>query len=155
MSPGNNPSGVTFYPPECLSYKINEDKKNMEIKYPRNQFARKGFQNFGKLIAKLLTRTEINGMENYPKEGKLIVVGNHTGAMETVLMTAFAPRPLEFMGSVDIPHQKFMSYFMDAYKYIPVYRGNVSRESMEAGVSVLKQGGVISVQDTPIMEESS
>jgi 1-acyl-sn-glycerol-3-phosphate acyltransferase len=117
----------------------------MDIKYPRNQFARKGFQYIGKFISKLLTRVEINGMGNYPKKGGLIVVGNHTGVMETVLMTAYAPRPLEFMGSVDIPHVKFMNYFMDAYKFIPVYRGNVSRESMEAGVSVLKQGGVVGI----------
>jgi 1-acyl-sn-glycerol-3-phosphate acyltransferase len=84
-------------------------------------------------------------MENYPKTGGLIVVGNHTGAMETVLMTSFAPRTIEYMGSVDLPHEKFMAVFMEAYKYIPVFRGNVSRDAMKAGVSVLKQGGVIGI----------
>ncbi|HKJ27657.1 MAG TPA: lysophospholipid acyltransferase family protein [Anaerolineales bacterium] len=117
----------------------------MDIKYPRNQFVRKGYQVFGKAVSRLLTRAEIKGMENYPKTGSLIVVGNHTGVMETVLMTSFAPRPIEYMGSVDIPHEKSFVVFMESYKYIPVYRGNVSRAAMQAGVSVLKQGGVIGI----------
>ena len=117
----------------------------MDIKYPRNQFVRKSYQIIGRTLARILTRAEITGMENYPASGGLIVVGNHTGVMETVLMTSFAPRPIEFMGSVDIPHEKFFNGIMGAYKYIPVYRGNVSRETMQAGVSVLKQGGVIGI----------
>ncbi len=44
------------------------------------------------------------------------------------------------MGSVDIPHEKILYAFMNAYKFIPVFRGNVSRLCNEGWISVLKQG---------------
>jgi len=115
------------------------------IKYPRNQLVRKSFQLIGRILTKALTNTEINGMENYPKSGRLIVVGNHTGVMETVLMTSYAHRPIEYMGSVDIPHEPQLAFFMNAYKFIPVFRGNVSTSAMKSGLEVLEQEGVIGI----------
>lgn len=119
--------------------------KNFSIKYPRNRLIRLTFQFTGKFLIKLLTKTEFGGMENYPKSGKLIVVANHTGVMETVLMTCFAPRQIEYMGSVDIPHEPQLAAFMNLYKYIPVFRGNVSPSSMKMGLEVLNQNGVIGI----------
>lgn len=84
-------------------------------------------------------------MEKYPRSGRLIVVANHTGVMETVLMTCFTPRIIEYMGSVDIPHESQMALFMNAYKFIPVFRGNVSIKAMRAGLDVLEQEGVIGI----------
>jgi 1-acyl-sn-glycerol-3-phosphate acyltransferase len=60
-------------------------------------------------------------------------------------MTCFAPRQIEYMGSNDLPHEPQLVLFINAYKYIPVFRGNVRPSSMKAGVSVLKQGGVIGI----------
>lgn len=113
------------------------------IRYPRNQFVRASFQILGKLLLKILTNPEITGRESYPGKGKLIVVGNHTGVLETVLMTSYAPRPIEYLGSVDIPHEPQLALFMNLYKFIPIFRGNVSLSSMKAALEVLNQGGVI------------
>lgn len=123
----------------------NSKRLEKSIKYPRNLTVRKSFQIIGKILIKILTKTEITGMDHYPKSGRLIVVGNHTGVLETVLMTSFAPRPIEYMGSNDIPHEPLLAFFMNAYKYIPVFRGNVSKNSMKAGLAVLNQEGVIGI----------
>lgn len=116
-----------------------------EITYPRNRLVRGTMMALGRLAIRLLTDTRIEGYENYPRKGRLIVVANHSGVMETVLMTSFAPRQIEYMGSVDIPHEPQMAVFMNAYKFIPVYRGNVSVSAMKAGVDVLLQDGVIGI----------
>jgi len=116
-----------------------------EIKYPRNRLVRGTMMALGRLAIRLLTATRIEGFDNYPKKGRLIVVANHSGVMETVLMTSFAPRQIEYMGSVDIPHEPQMAVFMNTYKFIPVYRGNVSISAMKAGVDVLQQEGVIGI----------
>jgi 1-acyl-sn-glycerol-3-phosphate acyltransferase len=116
-----------------------------KIKYPRNRLLRRSFQKIARLLITLLTHTKITGLENFPAEGRLIVVGNHTGVMEVVLMAAFAPRIIEFMGSVDIPHETISAIVINAYGCIPVQRGNVSREAMQAGLDVLAQDGVIGV----------
>ena len=116
-----------------------------DIKYPRNRFLRSSLQLLGRTVMRLLTRVRIEGYENYPTGGGLIIVANHSGLLETVMMTCFAPRQVEYMGSVDIPHEKLLYAFMSAYQFIPVFRGNVSISAMKDGVSVLKQGGVIGI----------
>lgn len=115
------------------------------IRYPRNRLIRTSFQILGRTLVNILTKTEISNHRNYPNNGRLIVVANHTGVMETVLMTCFSPRPIEYMGSVDIPHEPQLAFFMNLYRYIPVYRGNVSISSMKAGLEVLNQEGVLGI----------
>jgi len=115
------------------------------IQYPRNLLIRRGFQAIGRFLLRLLTKVEFNGMENYPSSGRLIIVGNHTGILETVMMTSFARRPIEYIGSIDIPHEPQLAVIMNAYKFIPVFRGNVSPSSMKAGLEVLVQEGVVGI----------
>ncbi|MCB2179973.1 1-acyl-sn-glycerol-3-phosphate acyltransferase [bacterium] len=92
-----------------------------------------------------MTRVKVNGLENYPHKGRLIVVANHTGVMETVMMTSFAPRQIEYLAGIDLPPEPQMAFFMNAYQFIPVYRGNVSLKSMRAGLQVLNQEGVLGI----------
>lgn len=115
------------------------------IQYPRNRFVRGSFQALGKFLLALLTKISISNFDHYPRSGRLIVVANHTGIMETVMLTSMAPRQIEFMGSTDIPHEPQLAFFMNAYKFIPVYRGNVSVQSMRAGLHVLEQEGVLGI----------
>lgn len=114
-------------------------------KYPRRVLLRSAFRLFGRTFLPLLAELHIHGRENFPQHGPLIVVGNHTAAMEVVLMTIYSPRIVEYMGSIDIPHEKTIGLFVGAYGFIPVFRGNVSRASMEAGLEVLRQGGVLGI----------
>ena len=78
-------------------------------------------------------------------DGPLIVVGNHTGAMEVVLMGAYSPRVLEFMGAMEMPWNGWMGKVIDLYGLIPVHRGYTSNTSLKMGVDVLRQGGVLGV----------
>jgi 1-acyl-sn-glycerol-3-phosphate acyltransferase len=93
----------------------------------------------------LLTRTRVSGLKNFPAKGPLIVVGNHTGAMEVVLMGAFSPTAIEFMGAVEMPWNGWMGKMIDLYGLIPVYRGSTGSTSLKMGVDVLRQGGMLGV----------
>lgn len=99
----------------------------------------------GRIPVRLLARVEVHGLERFPTHCPLIVVGNHTGAMEVVLLTIYAPRLVEYLGSVDIPHEGYIAAFIYAYGFIPVFRGKTGRASLEAGLDVLRQGGVLGV----------
>ena len=97
-----------------------------EIRYPRRVLLRGSMRLLGRVLMKVLTRAQITGMENLPKTGPVILVGNHTAAMEVVMMAVYARQQVEFMGSVDIPHDGFMNIFVELYDLIPVFRGNVT-----------------------------
>lgn len=115
------------------------------LRYPRKQLTRHGLRALARLLLPLLADVRIAGRENFPRGGPLIVVGNHTAAMEVVLMTVYCPWLVEFMGSTDIPHDRLMARVIGLYGFIPVFRGNVSPSSMQAGIDVLRQGGVLGV----------
>ncbi len=93
----------------------------------------------------LLSETRVSGFEKFPRKGPLIVVGNHTGAMEVVLMGTYAPIAMEFMGSVEMPWHGWMGQAIDLYGLIPVHRGSTSNSSMKMGVDVLRQGGMLAL----------
>jgi 1-acyl-sn-glycerol-3-phosphate acyltransferase len=97
----------------------------------------------GRFLLPLLARVEVQGLERFPRKGPVIVVGNHTGALEVVLLTVFAPRIVEYLGSVDIPHEGYIASFVYTYGFIPIFRGKASRRAMEAGLDVLRQDAVL------------
>lgn len=113
------------------------------IRYPRKRIIRVLLCTLGRILVLIFARVEIHGLDRFPREGPLIVVGNHTGAMEVVLLTIYTPRLIEYLGSVDIPHEGYIAAFIYSYDFIPVFRGNASRESLESGLDVLRQGGVL------------
>jgi 1-acyl-sn-glycerol-3-phosphate acyltransferase len=119
---------------------MSESKKPI---YPQRRFLRSVMRLVGRIFLPLLSKVEVEGLERFPHKGPLIVVGNHTGALEVVLLTIYAPRIVEYLGSVDIPHEGYIASFIYAYDFIPISRGNASRAAMEAGLEVLRQDAVL------------
>ncbi|MBN2388411.1 MAG: 1-acyl-sn-glycerol-3-phosphate acyltransferase [Anaerolineales bacterium] len=113
--------------------------------YPRRSLYRNAIRLGGRMLMPLLTDPRVSGRQHFPRRGPLIVAGNHTAAMEVVMMTLYTPRQVEYMGSIDIPHESLIRFFVQTYGIIPVFRGNTSRSAMQAGLDVLHQGGVLGV----------
>jgi 1-acyl-sn-glycerol-3-phosphate acyltransferase len=114
-----------------------------KVRYPRNQLIRSTLRGIGRLGLPLLARLDLANLDRFPLEGPLIVVGNHTGIMEVVLMTVYARRPVEYLGSNDIPHPPLVNTFVRLYGMIAIRRGQASRAALEAGLSILRQDGVL------------
>ena len=115
------------------------------IKYPRKVLIRAAFRSVVRGLLPFLTRIQISGLEKFPRNGPLIVVGNHTGAMEVVLMGTYSTRALEFMGAMEMPWNGWMEKMINLYGLIPVYRGYTSNAVMKMGIDVLRQGGMLGV----------
>jgi 1-acyl-sn-glycerol-3-phosphate acyltransferase len=95
------------------------------------------------MILPIAARIRIVGKENFPKEGPLIIVGNHTAVMEPVLVAVYCPKQVEFIGSIDVPHEPSTRAAMDFYRMIPVFRGKPERKSLKQSLEVLAQKGLI------------
>ncbi|MGC9522329.1 MAG: lysophospholipid acyltransferase family protein [Anaerolineae bacterium] len=115
------------------------------IAYPRRRFVRGVLRGLGRILVPLLTRTEISGYENFPDRGPLLVVGNHIGTMEVVLMVVYAPWQIELLGAGDIAPPPGMNEITQLYGSIPVNRGNFDRRALRGAMSVLRQGGILGV----------
>ena len=64
---------------------------------PLKSFICNAFRVLARSLFPLLTRTQIAGLYNFSKNGPLILVGNHTGAMDVLLMETYSPITLKFV----------------------------------------------------------
>ncbi len=115
------------------------------LKYPRKVLARKALMVSACALFGLLSRVEINGRERLPKKGPIILAGNHVAELEAVMMAAFTPGQVEFIGTGDIPFDPNYAAFVKAYGLIPVNRGNVDRQGLKMGAAVLEQDGILGI----------
>lgn len=115
------------------------------IKYPRRVFIRRTLTGLGRVALRLLTRTTFTGVENIPRRGPLIVVGNHVDMFEVALMVMAVPHVIEMIAAGDVPMMTPMDPVVNAYGYIPINRGNMDRNAMTMALDVLNQNGVIGI----------
>jgi 1-acyl-sn-glycerol-3-phosphate acyltransferase len=119
------------------------DLINQTRQYPRRQVQRALLRGIGRALLPLLTRTEVNGLPNFPEHGPLLVVGNHIAAMEVVLMVVYAPWQMELLGPGDIPPPPLMDGIARFHGNIPINRGNLDRHALNQALGILKQGGIL------------
>ena len=94
----------------------------------------------------LLTRLEINGKENLPANGPLLMVGNHFSFIDPATFVRFAPWPVEFLGGAVTPHAPLWTRILPfLWGYHKLYRGTGSRDALRAGEILLKQGRIVGI----------
>ncbi len=117
--------------------------EELSIRYPRRILLRRAMKTVGRLVSTILTRSQVTGLENYPKRGPLIMVGNHAAFMEVAMMALHAPYPAELMGAGDIPLDPRYHWLADMYGFIRIRRGSMDREGLNLALDILKQDGVL------------
>lgn len=118
---------------------------NPVFPYPRKTLVRGLLRAILRMLLPVLTRLDIQNREGLPKRGPVILSGNHSGILEAVLMAAYAPRQVEFLGTGDIPLDPRYAWITRGYGLIPINRGNLDREGIQKSVDVLKQGGILGI----------
>lgn len=94
----------------------------------------------------LVADLEINGLENLPKSGPLIMVGNHFSFIDPVCFVRLSPWQLEFVGGANMPHAPLWTRIIPLlWGYHPLYRGTGASDSLKAADAILKQGGVLGI----------
>ena len=117
-----------------------------EIKYPRRQFIRALLKGGIAFAFGILADFTIEGKENLPKTGPLLVVGNHFHFLDPLALIHTSPWPLEFVGGSQTPNSpKAVGWISKLFGVIPTYRGTGSRETLQGAESILKQNGVLGI----------
>jgi len=106
-------------------------------------YRRKFIRRLGRVLQALFTRTTVTGLENVPKEGPYIAVGNHAAAIEVALMVVNLPHIPELVGNGDIPFDPTFRVMASWYRFIPVRRGYVDRKALDEMRRVLNEGHVL------------
>ncbi len=91
-------------------------------------------------LFRLLSRVQITGTKNIPKEGAYIIAVNHVSIFEPPLVASFWPYSIEVAGAVEILERPIESQIMRLYGTIPVHRGRFDRQLINTMVVRLKAG---------------
>ena len=116
------------------------------IPYPRRQFIRRILKSGIALAFGVLADVRVNGRENLPAGGPLIVVGNHFHFLDPLMFIHLLPYPMEFVGGARMPNAPTVTHFLQRmFGVIPTARGSVSRDTLYGAESILQQQGVLGI----------
>jgi len=119
------------------------------VALPRLTFARRLFRILLRALAKLmvavLLRTTVTGMENFPKKGPALVVINHLGDADVVLLGASIPTLIDGMGKIELYEHWLVGPLFRAYGVIWVHRGRPDRKAIRAALDGLAAGRIIAL----------
>lgn len=121
------------------------------VALPRLTFGRRLFRVFLKGLCKLLTflllRATVTGVENFPKRGPALVVFNHLGDADAVLMLAALPFPVaaEGIGKIELNDHWLVGPVFRRYGIIWIHQGRPDRRALRAALDALSQGRMVTI----------
>jgi 1-acyl-sn-glycerol-3-phosphate acyltransferase len=117
-----------------------------QIRYPRRTLIRKTTRLLTKAAFWLLCDLRIDGQENLPEGGPLLVAANHFSFIDPVAVIRAVPWPIEYLGGADFPHAPAaVKMLPKLWGYYPVFRGTGSRYALRAAEAILDQDGVVGI----------
>jgi 1-acyl-sn-glycerol-3-phosphate acyltransferase len=117
-----------------------------EREYKPNYGLRRVLQWLTRGLFQVLSKFEVEGAENFPESGPLIVVGNHFSFIDPAAFIAITPWPMEFIGGAFNPHApKIVQFIPKLWGYLPVYRGTGSTFALKEAQRILNHDGIISI----------
>jgi 1-acyl-sn-glycerol-3-phosphate acyltransferase len=118
---------------------------------PRLTRKRLAFRGFARGVTKLLTflllRAKVSGLENFPRHGPAVIVFNHLGDADAVLMMATLPfqSPVEGIGKIELNEHWLVGPVFRAYGIIWVHRGQPDRKALRAALDGLAEGRMVTL----------
>ena len=91
-------------------------------------------------IFRLISRVNISGVENIPRQWGYLIAVNHVSMYDPPLVLAFWPTEPEAAGAVDIWQRRGQSLLVRLYGVIPVHRGEYDRHLMKTVHAALLSG---------------
>lgn len=112
--------------------------------YPRNR-TRRGILRAGIVAAtRLLLNYRLEGKENLPKSGPLLIVGNHFHFLDTISPIRVTKYPLEYIGDAEMPMAPgIVKIFPKVWGTLTIMQGTANLEAMRAAEAILEQKGIL------------
>jgi len=113
---------------------------------PTHRAVRAVLRTLIRLAFSVLARLRIEGEENLPNEGPLLVVANHFHFVDPVAVIRAMPWPLEFIGGSRLPNAPTgVKWLTTLWGTTRVRRGGSSRDALRAAEAALSSDGIFGI----------
>lgn len=93
-----------------------------------------------RVIFSLFTHQHVQGKENVPEHGPVVVVANHLSYADQYLLITAIKREMIFMAKEDLFRNRVMRFLIEAFGAIPVRRGAMNWGALKQVHQVLDDG---------------
>ena len=98
-----------------------------------------------RLVILFATHRTVTGLENFPRKGPALIVINHLGDADAVLLGASVPVMIEGMGKIELNEDRTAGPILRAYGVIWVHRGRPDRKAIRAALDGLAEGRMVAL----------
>ena len=99
---------------------------------------------FLRFLFNIFLRLRVEGAENIPKDGPLVIASNHLSLLDPPVIGTAATRKVHFMAKQEL----FVPILGDLYRILgafPVRRGGADRAAIKHGIDILQSGQVLAI----------
>jgi 1-acyl-sn-glycerol-3-phosphate acyltransferase len=100
---------------------------------------------WARLLIWLFLRIEFTGLQNIPSTGPALIVSNHLGDVDFLVLVALSPRPVEAVGKIELYDLPVLGKFLDLYGIIWVHRGHADRQAIKAVLEAFKDKRLVAI----------
>jgi 1-acyl-sn-glycerol-3-phosphate acyltransferase len=126
---------------------VTEVWKPELVRLPQLTFARRAFRKFAhglvKFISWLCLRVTVEGLENLPQRGPLLIVINHLGDADVPALISSLPFTPDALGKIELYDLPILGRLMDWYGIIWLHRGRPDKRALRAALDGLAEGRII------------
>ncbi|MCP3802332.1 1-acyl-sn-glycerol-3-phosphate acyltransferase [Allokutzneria sp. A3M-2-11 16] len=103
-------------------------------------------------LARLIFRPRIEGLDNVPQNGAVILASNHLSFVDSLVIPLIVPRKVAFLAKAEYFHGKGVKgaiarWFFTMIGQIPVERGRgrAAKDALDVAIKVLAGGGAFGI----------
>ncbi len=98
-------------------------------------------------ILRLLFKVNVEGLENVPKDGPIIMASNHVSFSDSIFLPLVLKRRITFVAKAEYFDNRKTAWFFRAIGQIPIRRegGSASQRALDSAGDVLGAGGVFGI----------
>lgn len=107
----------------------------------RRQWFRVGIWN---AIYRFWVKMRVEGWDNIPADGPVIMMGNHISNLDPVVMISFYPdRDIVPLAKIEAFSRPVLRYFVGHWGAIPVHRGEGDMRAIKQALDHIQQGDIV------------
>jgi len=96
-----------------------------------------------RVLFKVLWRWKVEGAENFPVAGPVVVVANHVSIWDPIAVGCALPRPIKFMAKEELFHYPLLGGILPRLGAFPVKRNQPDRVAIRRALEVLENHEVL------------
>ena len=97
------------------------------------------------VLFRMFFKVNITGIENIPRDSRLIVCSNHMGVLDPVLIGSMIPRKVHYMAKKELFKNKIFGFLISKLGAFPVDRDTSGLSAIKTAIKLLKQDKVFAI----------